>query len=115
MTAEFTMVELPSCDAAASAEFMAKAFNLHNTMYGHHYADVHFAEDISLAFQSDPAERPAAPLAVFEVADLAAAREAIIEAGGEITVEEFAFPGGRRLQFREPGGNELGVWVPSEG
>ncbi len=28
-----------------------------------------------------------------------------------VTVEPFAFPGGRRFQFREPGGNELATWV----
>ncbi|WP_324606668.1 VOC family protein [Kitasatospora azatica] len=55
---------------------------------------------------------PAAPLAVIQVDDLDATRQAVIEAGGTVTVEAFDFPGGRRIHFREPGGNELAVWVP---
>ena len=42
--------------------------------------------------------------------DLAASREAVVEAGGTISVEIFEFPGGRRFQFRDPSGNELAVW-----
>ena len=34
--------------------------------------------------------------------------------GGVITVEPFDFPGGRRFQFRGPGGNELSVWTPAD-
>jgi len=30
--------------------------------------------------------------------------------GGKIIKEIFSFPGGRRLHYREPGGNELAVW-----
>jgi predicted enzyme related to lactoylglutathione lyase len=29
-----------------------------------------------------------------------------------VTKEPFAFPGGRRFHFREPGGSELAVWCP---
>ncbi len=32
--------------------------------------------------------------------------------GWEVTKEPFAFPGGRRFHFREPGGSELAVWWP---
>jgi predicted enzyme related to lactoylglutathione lyase len=67
---------------------------------------------VSLGFQQDPADAPAGPLAVIKVEDLAATREAVIAAGGQITVEGFDFPGGRRFHFREPGGNELAAWVP---
>jgi hypothetical protein len=31
-------------------------------------------------------------------------------AGGEITAPVFEFPGGRRFHFRDPAGNEPGVW-----
>jgi predicted enzyme related to lactoylglutathione lyase len=36
--------------------------------------------------------------------------QAVTAAGGEIVKPIFAFPGGRRFHFREPGGNELAVW-----
>ncbi len=32
------------------------------------------------------------------------------EAGGQITTEPFAFPGGFRFHFGDPSGNELAVW-----
>ena len=32
------------------------------------------------------------------------------EAGGKISKDPFEFPGGRRFQFLDPAGNELGVW-----
>ena len=45
------------------------------------------------------------------VADLEAALAAVESAGGVVTRPIFAFPGGRRFQFREPGGNELAVFA----
>ena len=35
-------------------------------------------------------------------------------AGGTITRPQFDFPGGRRFHFREPGGNEMAVYVSRE-
>lgn len=34
----------------------------------------------------------------------------ITKAGGSITKEPYAFPGGRRFHFLDPAGNELAVW-----
>ena len=42
--------------------------------------------------------------------DLTAARARIVAAGGTITCDIFAFPGGQRFHFREPSGIELAVW-----
>jgi hypothetical protein len=36
--------------------------------------------------------------------------EEVRAAGAEITKEIFEFPGGRRFQFKEPGGTEMAVW-----
>ena len=30
--------------------------------------------------------------------------------GGEITIDPFDFPGGRRFHFRDPAGNHLAIW-----
>ena len=38
------------------------------------------------------------------------AKSKIVEAGGEISVDIFSFPGGSRFQFIDPSGNELAVW-----
>lgn len=42
--------------------------------------------------------------------DLNASVQAVRKAGGEVIQEPFDFPGGRRFHFRDPDGNELGVW-----
>jgi predicted enzyme related to lactoylglutathione lyase len=34
----------------------------------------------------------------------------VCKAGGHIARPIFAFPGGRRFHFIDPGGNELAVW-----
>lgn len=112
--ASFTMVEFPATSAEDSAVFLAKVFDWPGTPYGPDYHDVAAGGGISLGFQSDPSETPTAPLVVIEVSDLAASRSRIVEAGGVITMEPFDFPGGRRLHFREPGGNVLAVWVRRE-
>ena len=36
--------------------------------------------------------------------------ESMTKAGGETSKPVFEFPGGRRLYFRDPNGNELVVW-----
>ena len=51
-----------------------------------------------------------APLPVIRVDDLEAAFDAVCAAGGIIAKAIFAFPGGRRFHFIDPGGNELAVW-----
>lgn len=109
--ARFTMVEFPTGSAQASAEFMHDVLGFGHTAYGPDYIDVDMGGGHSLGFQQDRAEAPSAPLAIFEVDDLAAAQQAVIDAGGQVTVEPFGFPGGRRFHFREPGGNELAIWV----
>ena len=63
----------------------------------------------NLGLQADPAEAPAAPLAVIMVDDLETALAEVLAAGGTLTVPIFAFPGGRRFQVRDPGGNEIAV------
>lgn len=112
--AKFTTVELYSSDAAASAKFMTEVFAHEHTFYGDTYVDVHVGDGFTVAFETTKAEPPPPPLAIFQVEDLDLAREAVTAAGGIVTVEPFDFPGGRRFQFREPGGNELSVWVAVE-
>ena len=49
-------------------------------------------------------------LVILKAADLEAALARVTAAGGVVTRPIFAFPGGRRFQFREPGRAEIGVW-----
>lgn len=110
--AKFTMVEYPTTSTAASAAFIESVFGWSGVSYGPDYEDIPVGEGISLGFQADQSEAPAQPLVVIEVDDLEATRQSILTAGGVITVEPFSFPGGSRMHFREPGGNELAVFVP---
>ncbi len=109
----FTMVEFPTSSAVQSAQFLQAVFGWDATEYGPEYVDVDCGSGVSLGFQQDRSEAPAAPLAVIQVDDLDATHQAVTEAGGTVTVEAFDFPGGRRFHFREPGGNELAAWVPA--
>lgn len=46
--------------------------------------------------------------------DLDATVAAVTEAGGTVTREPYAFPGGRRFSFTDPAGNELGAWQAAD-
>ena len=102
-------VEFTSPDMEATTRFFSEAFGWTYNDYGPEY------QEIANAGLSGGIEKGASgpPLVILKVEDLAAAERAVRDAGAEITKEIFAFPGGRRFQFREPGGTEMAVW--SEG
>ena len=109
-TARLDYVEFPVTDCAASKSFFEAAFGWSLTEYGPTYAST-TTGDVDIGLDGTPGEAVAAPLAVIRVDDLEAARSDVMAAGGTVTRDIFAFPGGRRFHFREPGGNELAVWV----
>ncbi|MGL5865604.1 MAG: VOC family protein [Dermatophilaceae bacterium] len=43
--------------------------------------------------------------------DLDASLAAVRAAGGIIVQEPFDFPGGRRFEFTDPDGHQVGVWA----
>lgn len=104
------VVEFPTASADRSARFFSEAFAWPGTNYGPDYVDIG-ALGIPLGFQADVTQAPPGPLVVIEVSDLDDGRDRVERAGAVVTVEPFDFPGGRRLHFREPGGNELAIWV----
>jgi len=108
--AALAYVELAVADSEASAIFFEQAFGWQLTRFGPTYAGT-LGQGADLGLQGDATEAPAAPLAGIRVADLEGALAAVEAAGGVVTRPIFAFPGGRRFQFREPGGNELAVFV----
>lgn len=106
-------VEFSSRDIARSQAFFAAAFGWTFTSYGPSYAAI---DNAGLDGGIEQAEgEPAPPLAILYADDLDAAEAAVTAAGAEITRPQFDFPGGRRFQFREPGGNELAVWTKQSG
>jgi predicted enzyme related to lactoylglutathione lyase len=104
--ARFNYVELPVGDIAAAKAFYEAAFGWSLTGFGPTYAAT-MTGDTDLGLQSDPAEATKAPLPVIDVPDLEAALASVEAAGGRIVRPIFAFPGGRRFHFLDPGGNEL--------
>lgn len=108
--ARLDYVEFPVADVAASKAFFEAAFGWSLAQFGPTYAST-TTGDVDIGLDGTPGEAVAAPLAVIRVDDLEAARGDVISAGGALTHDIFAFPGGRRFHFREPGGCELAVWV----
>ena len=104
--ARLNYVELPVGDVGAARAFYESAFGWSLTEFGPTYACT-LTGDTDIGLQGDGAEATKAPLAVIQVEDLEAALAAVTGAGGTIVRPIFSFPGGRRFQFLDPGGNEL--------
>lgn len=102
-------VELASRDIGATQGFLAKAFGWTFVNYGPGYQAFANAGLDGGVFQADE-EALTAPLVILKADDLEAALAAVTSAGADIVKPIFAFPGGRRFHFREPGGNEMAVW-----
>ena len=99
-------VEFSSPDLETTQSFFATAFGWSFVEYGPDY------RDIQNAGLGGGVERGAlrAPLIVLKADDLEAALATVKAAGAEITREIFDFPGGRRFEFKEPGGTAMAVW-----
>jgi hypothetical protein len=107
-------VEFPGGDLPATKSFYAKAFGWSFIDYGPDYAAIN--EGLGGGFYGqieDPTQVVAKPLVILYAHDLEAMEAKVKAAGGTITRAIFSFPGGRRFHFRDPSGNELGVF--SEG
>lgn len=102
-------IEFDSSDPGTSRGFFQSAFGWKFIEYGPDYLGIDGAGLDGGISRADGERKP--PLTILLTDDLDAAEAAVREAGGEITREQFDFPGGRRFHFREPGGNEMGVWA----
>lgn len=99
-------LEFSSPDITATRDFFGRAFGWSFNDYGPEYQELADA-GISGGIAAGPL---APPLVILKAADLEAALAQVTQAGGQITRPIFDFPGGRRFQFREPGGTEMAVW-----
>lgn len=105
-------IEFPSTNRGQTSAFFRAAFGWGITSYGPDYDGLEGAGMEGGIDQA--ADRVGAPLAIVRTDDLDDAERRVIAAGGVITKAQFDFPGGRRFHFREPGGNELAVWIAHE-
>ena len=108
--ARIDYVELPSATAHELVRgFYTRAFGWTFTDYGPDYSST-TSGDVDVGLNGHVDEALAAPLPVIRVGDLEAARDAVLAAGGTLAKDIFAFPGGRRFHFIDPGGTELAAW-----
>jgi len=96
-------------DYAKTKAFFETAFGWTYQDYGPDYCDTK-SSGVGSGINGDSDHRTLQPLPVIYVEDLEAAQATVVEAGGIVTRAIFSFPGGRRFQFADPSGNELGVW-----
>ena len=106
-------LEFASLNIDASKTFFSKVFDWQFEDYGPDYAafsnqgvDGGFYSSDTVATTQD-----GAPLTVFYSDDIDSVLAAVKAADGKVVKAIFDFPGGRRFQFIEPGGNELAVWT----
>lgn len=112
MADKLDYIEFPSSNRAGTSAFFQAAFGWGIVSYGPDYDGI---SDAGIDGGIDQAEgKVAATMAVVRTDDLDAAERRVLAAGGEITRPQFDFPGGRRFHFREPGGNEMAVYVSRE-
>jgi hypothetical protein len=104
--------ELPTVATATSRDFFGSAFGFGFRDYGPGYSEILEAGLLGGLNAAD--DKSMAPLVGIRTDDVDAALAAVTGAGGTITVPAHDYPGGRRFQFREPGGAELLVYCPTE-
>ena len=110
-------VELAAPDLAASTAFYTKAFGWSFNDYGGAYAGIRSPGGDGEVGGLNPEGTPGSggALVLLYSDDLDASVDSVRQAGGEISRDPYAFPGGRRFHFRDPAGNELGVWASDDG
>jgi hypothetical protein len=105
-------IEFPARDLAATKAFFSKVFGWDFQDYGPDYIAFGGQGTDGGFYQSDlKAQREqGSVLVVLYSENLEQTLTQVKEAGGQIIVDIFDFPGGRRFHFTEPSGNELAVW-----
>ena len=105
-------IEFPAHDLAVSKTFFIKAFGWSFLDYGPEYtsfSDSGIAGGFYKAELSARTETGSALIVLYSN-DLERTLSKVVDAGGTILKQIYAFPGGRRFHFSEPSGNELAVW-----
>ena len=102
-------IELTVTDVAAAKTFYGVAFGWEFADYGPDYAGIK-GETREVGGFTKGTPTKGGPLVVLYSHNLDDSLTRVREAGGKISKDPFEFPGGRRFEFLDPAGNELGVW-----
>ncbi len=108
-------IEFTVRDLVAAKRFYSAAFGWQFNDYGPEYAGIKGATGEVGGLHQSADARTGGPLVILYSIDLEKTLAAVRAAGGKVVREPFAFPGGRRFQFVDPSGNELGVWSQTAG
>ena len=105
-------VEFPAADFDAFETFYSRAFGWTFTDYGPEYRAFSDGQIEGGIYKSPLQSSTAngAVLVVLYADDLEATKDKVVANGGRVCKDIISFPGGRRFQFLDPHGNELGVW-----
>ena len=108
-------LEFPAKDLAQTKAFFSAVFDWSFTDYGAEYTAFTNQGLDGGFFQSDLCSLTSngSALVVFFSENLGTTEEKIKQAGGKIVRPVFSFPGGSRLHFADPSGNEFEVWSDS--
>ena len=93
-----------------SKRFYGAAFGWEFNDYGPDYAGIQKEGGEAGGLRLNSVASTGGPLVILYSNTLDSTLAKVRDAGGKITKEPFAFPGGRRFQFQDPSGNELAVW-----
>ncbi|MCP3991953.1 MAG: VOC family protein [Actinomycetia bacterium] len=120
--ARIDYIELPAPELEPTKAFYAKAFGWDWTDFGPTYAvSQTTSPEIGLNALGEPgppgekgAENPIGPLVLMCTDRLDEALAVVRDAGGRITSEPYAYPGGRRFHVADPSGNVIGIYQPDQ-
>jgi len=102
-------LEFPTTNIEETKRFYTVVFGWQFTDYGPEYTS--FTDGrLGGGFALAPAVTAGGPLVVLYATNLEEIEASIRQSGGRIVRDPFEFPGGRRLHFTDPSGNELAVW-----
>lgn len=95
-------------DLEITKQFYADLCGWGYTDYGPDYAAINNA-GIDGGFDSNLKSSSVTNIILYSE-DLEKSLGQVINLGGELTIDPFDFPGGRRFHFRDPAGNYLAIW-----
>lgn len=107
-------IEFTVSDMDQSKDFFAKAIGWEFNDYGPEYAGIKAGEGEQGGLCVGTPKTGGALIVLYSH-DLEASFDKVKEAGADITKEIFAFPGGKRFQFKDPNGYEFGIWSEGSG
>ena len=112
-TGKINYIEIPSRNIESTKAFFSQVFNGSFIDYGPEYIAIENAGLDGGFYHSDlkATTNQGSMLVVIYSATLEQTLEKVASAGGKISQQIFAFPGGRRFHFIDPNGNEFAVWA----